>query len=225
MSYMYPSDSRPGGHLGLLVGRVRLLVLLLAPASARARTGPRRRGARGAESRSWPALEYQPAMGGLDGKAVVLGLDGVTWDLLDPLCQAGVMPNLARARQSGRSGLSGVVPAALLRARLDVHRHRQEPRPARHLRLLGGRLGGRAAARLGPLGARRRTVGRGLRGRPPGARGQRAGDLSAGPGQRQLRVGHDDAGRVGRLHPPATAQGRAEGAAREATRPTRTPPG
>jgi predicted AlkP superfamily phosphohydrolase/phosphomutase len=44
-------------------------------------------------------------MGGLDGKAVVLGLDGVTWDLLDPLCEAGVMPNLAQARQIGAWGL------------------------------------------------------------------------------------------------------------------------
>jgi predicted AlkP superfamily phosphohydrolase/phosphomutase len=43
-------------------------------------------------------------MGGLDGKAVVLGLDGVTWDLLDPLCEAGVMPNLARAKSSAHWG-------------------------------------------------------------------------------------------------------------------------
>jgi predicted AlkP superfamily phosphohydrolase/phosphomutase len=41
---------------------------------------------------------------GLDGKAVVLGLDGVTWDLLDPLCDRGVMPNLAAARATARRG-------------------------------------------------------------------------------------------------------------------------
>ena len=40
----------------------------------------------------------------LDGKAVVLGLDGVTWDMLDRLCDRGVMPNLARARELGRRG-------------------------------------------------------------------------------------------------------------------------
>jgi predicted AlkP superfamily phosphohydrolase/phosphomutase len=41
---------------------------------------------------------------GLEGKAVVLGLDGVTWDLLDRLCEEGVMPNLAAARQTARWG-------------------------------------------------------------------------------------------------------------------------
>ncbi|MGN6377377.1 MAG: alkaline phosphatase family protein [Gaiellales bacterium] len=43
-------------------------------------------------------------MSGLEGKAVVLGLDGVTWDLLDRLCEEGVMPNLARAREGARWG-------------------------------------------------------------------------------------------------------------------------
>src|SRR4029078_4691279 len=38
----------------------------------------------------------------LTGKAVVLGLDGATWDLLVPLAERGVMPNLARALEQGR---------------------------------------------------------------------------------------------------------------------------
>jgi predicted AlkP superfamily phosphohydrolase/phosphomutase len=40
----------------------------------------------------------------LSGKAVVLGLDGATWDLLRPLAERGVMPNLARALELGRHG-------------------------------------------------------------------------------------------------------------------------
>ncbi|MGZ4480590.1 MAG: alkaline phosphatase family protein [Gaiellales bacterium] len=41
----------------------------------------------------------------LSGRAVVLGLDGATWDLLRPLAERGVMPNLARALEVGRHGL------------------------------------------------------------------------------------------------------------------------
>jgi len=40
----------------------------------------------------------------LSGRAVVLGLDGGTWDLLRPLAERGVMPNLARALETGRHG-------------------------------------------------------------------------------------------------------------------------
>jgi predicted AlkP superfamily phosphohydrolase/phosphomutase len=40
----------------------------------------------------------------LTGKAVVLGLDGATWDLLVPLAERGVMPNLKRALEQGRHG-------------------------------------------------------------------------------------------------------------------------
>ena len=40
----------------------------------------------------------------LTGKVVVLGLDGATWDLLKPLADRGVMPNLARALELGRHG-------------------------------------------------------------------------------------------------------------------------
>ena len=40
----------------------------------------------------------------LTGRAVVLGLDGATWDLLLPLAERGIMPNLARALEQGRHG-------------------------------------------------------------------------------------------------------------------------
>src|SRR4029079_11904466 len=40
----------------------------------------------------------------LTGRAVVLGLDGATWDLLVPLAERGIMPNLARALERGRHG-------------------------------------------------------------------------------------------------------------------------
>ena len=42
-------------------------------------------------------------------KVFVLGLDGATWDILEPLMQAGVLPNLARLRQRGASGVLGSV--------------------------------------------------------------------------------------------------------------------
>jgi predicted AlkP superfamily phosphohydrolase/phosphomutase len=37
-------------------------------------------------------------------KVFVLGLDGSTWDMLEPLLQAGHMPNLARLRENGAWG-------------------------------------------------------------------------------------------------------------------------
>lgn len=37
-------------------------------------------------------------------KLIVLGLDGATWDLIDPLIEAGRLPNLARLKQEGASG-------------------------------------------------------------------------------------------------------------------------
>jgi predicted AlkP superfamily phosphohydrolase/phosphomutase len=44
-------------------------------------------------------------------KVLVLGLDGATWDILDPLINEGVMPNLARLRGEGGSGrLDSVFP-------------------------------------------------------------------------------------------------------------------
>src|SRR5271166_5974721 len=37
-------------------------------------------------------------------KVFVLGLDGVTWDVLEPLIQEGLLPNLARLRKHGAWG-------------------------------------------------------------------------------------------------------------------------
>ncbi|MBV8607124.1 MAG: alkaline phosphatase family protein [Singulisphaera sp.] len=38
-------------------------------------------------------------------KVFVLGLDGATWDILEPLMKAGELPHLARLRQRGASGV------------------------------------------------------------------------------------------------------------------------
>jgi predicted AlkP superfamily phosphohydrolase/phosphomutase len=44
-------------------------------------------------------------------KVFVLGLDGATWDMLEPLLEDGVMPNVARLRAQGASGsLRSVFP-------------------------------------------------------------------------------------------------------------------
>ncbi len=44
-------------------------------------------------------------------KVMVLGLDGATWDVLEPLIQEGLLPNLARLRDRGSWGrLSSVFP-------------------------------------------------------------------------------------------------------------------
>ena len=44
-------------------------------------------------------------------KVFVLGLDGATWDVLEPLLQEGLLPNLARLREQGSSGsLRSVFP-------------------------------------------------------------------------------------------------------------------
>ena len=41
----------------------------------------------------------------------VLGLDGATWEILDPLIQDGLLPNLARLREQGSWGsLHSVFP-------------------------------------------------------------------------------------------------------------------
>ena len=42
-------------------------------------------------------------------KVLVLGLDGATWDVLEPLASEGVLPNLARLRDQGVSGVLGSV--------------------------------------------------------------------------------------------------------------------
>ena len=44
-------------------------------------------------------------------KVFVLGLDGATWDVLEPLIQDGLLPNLARLREHGSWGsLNSVFP-------------------------------------------------------------------------------------------------------------------
>ena len=44
-------------------------------------------------------------------KVFVLGLDGATWDVLEPLIQDGLLPNLARLREQGAWGsLRSVFP-------------------------------------------------------------------------------------------------------------------
>src|SRR3954471_9102697 len=44
-------------------------------------------------------------------KLLVLGLDGATWDMLEPLASEGVLPNLARLRDQGASGtLNSIFP-------------------------------------------------------------------------------------------------------------------
>ena len=44
-------------------------------------------------------------------KLLVLGLDGTTWDVLEPLLFEGTLPNLARLRDEGSSGtLNSVFP-------------------------------------------------------------------------------------------------------------------
>jgi hypothetical protein len=44
-------------------------------------------------------------------KVFVLGLDGATWDVLEPLLQDGLLPNLARLREQGAWGsLRSVFP-------------------------------------------------------------------------------------------------------------------
>src|SRR6516165_4775185 len=42
-------------------------------------------------------------------KVMVLGLDGATWDLLEPMIQEGLLPNLARLREQGAWGTLGSV--------------------------------------------------------------------------------------------------------------------
>src|SRR3954447_9584360 len=42
-------------------------------------------------------------------KVLVLGLDGATWDVLEPLVSDGMLPNLARLRDQGVSGVLGSV--------------------------------------------------------------------------------------------------------------------
>src|SRR4051794_22833378 len=44
-------------------------------------------------------------MPAMTGRAVVIGLDGAAWHLLDPMIDRGVMPRLAALRNAGSSGI------------------------------------------------------------------------------------------------------------------------
>jgi len=54
-------------------------------------------------------------------ETVVLGLDGATWDVLDPLVEAGELPNLAALLEGGRAGpLESTVPPVTAPAWLSM---------------------------------------------------------------------------------------------------------
>ena len=72
-------------------------------------------------------------------KVLVLGLDGATWDVLEPLASDGVLPNLARLRDQGVSGVAGLgIPAAESRG-LDWCHDGQELGQAWRVRVPGVR--------------------------------------------------------------------------------------
>ena len=64
---------------------------------------------------------------------VILGLDAATWDVLDPLMQRGLLPNLQKlVRPRAPRAPLQVDPAEQLAGHLDEHRHRQDPRETRN---------------------------------------------------------------------------------------------
>ena len=70
-------------------------------------------------------------------KVFVLGLDGATWDVLEPLLQEGLLPNLARLREQGVVGLAALGVSAAQPGGLDGGDDRQELGEARDLRVPG----------------------------------------------------------------------------------------
>ena len=67
-------------------------------------------------------------------RLVILGLDGATWTVLDPMRRRGLMPNLdALLARSAHGTLRSIDPAGDL-GRLDDHDDRLRPGPARRLR-------------------------------------------------------------------------------------------
>ena len=54
----------------------------------------------------------QGSAAGLNNRVLVIGLDGATWDLLDPWIAAGLLPNLGKIKEEGCSGdlLSTIQP-------------------------------------------------------------------------------------------------------------------
>ena len=66
-------------------------------------------------------------------KVFLLGLDGADWDMMEPLIQEGLMPNLARLRDEGASGSLRSVFPPLSPGGVDRSDDRQEFGEARHL--------------------------------------------------------------------------------------------
>ena len=72
---------------------------------------------------------------------LIIGLDGATWDLLDPWIERGCLPNLGRIRRHGTWGPLQVDHAARHPSELDDLHDRDESRPAWDLRLHAARAG------------------------------------------------------------------------------------
>ena len=151
----------------------------------------------------------------LTGRVVVLGLDGATWDLLTPLAERGVMPNLARAMELGRHGrLESCLPPYSSPAWMSISTGKN---PGSHGIFDFWEAGAPGERRL--VSSRscegQEAVGAGGRRRQGGARDGGARVVpAAASGARDVRLRHVHARRVSRLHVAEGAEGRAEGAAR-----------
>ena len=100
----------------------------------------------------------------LTGKAVVLGLDGATWDLLVPLAERGVMPHLARALERGRHGrLQSCLPPYSSPAWMSISTGRTPAAMASSTS--GKQVRPASAGCVVALGPRTQAVGAGRRGR------------------------------------------------------------
>jgi len=89
------------GRLGPRTVRVLMVLVVLAPGIV-ALVGPRG-GHPPVPGRALPEAEGR--------RAVLLGLDGATWDIIDPMMKAGELPHLARLIESGvRAPLASLEP-------------------------------------------------------------------------------------------------------------------
>ncbi len=123
-------------------------------------------------------------------RLLILGLDGATWSVLDPMRRRGVMPNLdALLATLGPRDAPELHPARHL-GRLVDHDDRVRPRPPRRVRPPLPRRRRRPPEGQ-PLGADPRPDGlaAAFRLRPVGHQPQPAGDLPAAPGPRPGRLG------------------------------------